>query len=208
MTPPIRPDRLLTFDEYLEFEQSSPLRHEFVAGEVYAISGPSRRHGSVVGNIFARIHTAARGGPCRAYVEAIMLRVGNDVYYPDVVVTCSATDAHDQWVVKPCLLVEVTSPSTARIDRTNKLGAYHSIASLTTYLIVEQAWRRVVRHWRDASGTWQQEDLRGDGSIMLSCPDVMLTLDQIYEDLAPLTVKEMEAIGYGAEGAPPIIAPV
>ncbi|HEY7567370.1 MAG TPA: Uma2 family endonuclease, partial [Gemmatimonadaceae bacterium] len=109
---------------------------------------------------------------------------------------------------EPCLLVEVTSPSTARVDRTNKLLAYRSIPSLKTYLIVEQAWRRVVRHWRDPSGTWHEEDLRGDGSIVLSCPEVMLTLDQIYEGLAPLTVKEQEAIGYGAEGAPPIIAPV
>jgi Uma2 family endonuclease len=127
MTPPILPTRLLTFEEYLEFEQASSQRHEFVAGEVYAMSGPTRRHGRVVGNVFARLHAAARGGPCEAFVEAIML---------------------------------------------------------------------------------QQEDLRGDASMLLSCPEVMLTLDQIYEGLAPLTVKEMEAIGYGAEGAPAIIAPV
>jgi Uma2 family endonuclease len=205
MTLPILPARLLTFEEYLEFEQASPQRHEFVAGEVYAMSGPTRRHGRVVGNVFARLHAAARGGQCEAFVESIMLRVGNDVYYPDVVVTCSATDSHDQWVLQPCLVVEVTSPSTARIDRTNKLQAYRSIPSLATYLIVEQAWRRVVRHWRDTSGEWQQEDLREDGTMMLSCPEVMLTLDQIYEGLAPLTVKELEAIGYGVEGAP--IAP-
>lgn len=207
MTSPILPTKLLTFEEFLEFEEASPLRHEFVAGEVYAMEGASKRHGRIVGNIYMRLRTAAVGGPCEAYLGGLQLRVGNDIYYPDAIVACSPSDTDSHRINEPCLLVEVTSPSTARVDRTNKLLAYRSIPSLKTYLIVEQAWRRVVRHWRDASGAWQQEDLRGDGSMALSCPEVMLTLDQIYEGLAPLTVKEQEAIGYGAEGAPPIIAP-
>lgn len=207
MVSPILPSKLLTFEEYLEFEQESPLRHEFVGGEIYAMNGASRRHSHVVGNIFVRLRSAASGGPCEVHLQGFMLRTGSDVYYPDVMVGCNASDSDDLWAREPCLLVEVTSPSTARIDRTNKLQAYCSIASLKTYLIVEQAWRRVVRHWRDARGRWQQEDLRGDATIMLSCPEVMLTFDQIYEGLAALTVKEMQAIGYGAEGAAAIIAP-
>ena len=205
MTPLIIANRLLTFEDYLEFEEASPLRHEFVAGEVYAMEGASRRHGRIVGNIYMRLRTAAAGGPCEAYLVGLQLRVGNDIYYPDAIVACSPSDTDNHRVNEPRLLVEVTSPSTARVDRTNKLQAYRSIPSLTTYLIVEQASRRVVRHWRDTSGEWQQEDLRGDGTMMLSCPEAMLTLDQIYEGLAPLTVKELEAIGYGVEGSP--IAP-
>lgn len=45
---------------------------------------------------------------------------------------------------------------------------------------------------------WQEEDLRGNGRISLFCREIALTLDQIYEGLDPLTVKEMEALGYGA----------
>jgi Uma2 family endonuclease len=104
-------------------------------------------------------------------------------------------------VTDPCLVVEVTSPSTARADRTDKLDAYRGIASLQAYLVVEQAWRRVVRHWRAATGAWQREELHGDGTIPLPCPEATLTLDQIYEGLAPLTVKEMEAIGYAVDTA-------
>ena len=128
-------------------------------------------------------------------MNAIKLRVGDDVYYPDVIVTCSAADQDDRWVREPCLLIEATSPSTARFDRLEKLNAYRKIPPLQAYLIVEQAWRRVVRHWRDAARVWQQEDLQGEGAISLSCPEVLLTLDQIYEGLAPLTANELEAIG-------------
>jgi len=116
-------------------------------------------------------------------------------------VTCSPAETHSHMILEPCLIVEVTSPSTARIDRTSKRDAYRSIPSLQTYLVVEQAWRRVVRHWRDASGVWQEDDLQGDGAIALPCPEALLTLDQIYYGLAPLTVKELEAIGYGVDTA-------
>ena len=205
MASPFLPGRLLTFEEYFEFEQSSPLRHEFVAGEVYAMEGASRRHSLIVSNIQARIHTAAGDGPCQVFAQGFMLRVGNNAYFPDVMVGCSANDTEEYWAREPCLLVEVTSPSTARIDRTNKLQDYRSIASLKAYLIVEQAWRRVVRHWCDESGAWQQEDLRGDGTLLLPCPELVLTFNQVYQGLAPLTVREMEALGYGVDGAPVIV---
>jgi Uma2 family endonuclease len=196
---PILPNRRLTFDEYLEFEMASPLRHEFVDGEVYVIEGASRRHSRVVANIATLLHSAAAGGTCEVHSQGFRLRVGDDMYYPDVMVGCSASDTHDLWALEPCLLVEVTSPSTARIDRTNKLQAYRGIPSLRAYLIVEQAWRRIVRHWRADGGAWHVEELLGDGAITLPCPEIVLTLDQLYEGLAPLTVRELEAIGYGVE---------
>ncbi|MGQ0643127.1 MAG: Uma2 family endonuclease [Gemmatimonadaceae bacterium] len=165
------------------------------------MEGASKRHHLVAGNIYRRLWSSAEGGPCQVFFGGVKLRIGDDVYYPDGVVTCSSSETHDYMILEPCLIVEVASPSTARIDRTSKRDAYRSIPTLQTYLIVEQAWRRVVRHWRDASGAWQQEDFQGDGAIMLHCPETLLTLDQIYEGLAPLTVKELEAIGYGIETA-------
>jgi Uma2 family endonuclease len=201
MSSPVLPQRRLTFDEYLEFERASQWRSEFVGGEVYAMEGASKRHHLVTGNVYARLRSAAEGGPCQVYFGGVMLRVGEDVYYPDGVVTCSPTETHSHMVFAPCLIVEVTSPSTARIDRTSKRDVYRSIPSLQTYLVVEQAWRRVVRHWRDASGVWQEDDLQGDAAIALRCPEALLTLDQIYYGLAPLTVKELEAIGYGVDTA-------
>jgi Uma2 family endonuclease len=190
------PHRLLSLEEFLAFESASPLRHEFVAGEVYPITGATRRHNQVVWNILSRLKSASQGSACEVYFEAVKLRVDDDIYYPDVVVTCSTTDNDAQFVSEPCLLVEVTSPGTARADRTEKLSGYQRIRSLQAYLVVEQAWRRVVRHWRRPTGEWAREELLDDGVIRLRCPEITISLDQIYAGLAPLSVKEMEAIGY------------
>jgi Uma2 family endonuclease len=193
------PNKQLTFDEYVEFEMASPVHHEFVGGHVYALAGASKRHHRILSSLHLRIGPALGDGPCLAFLAGVKLQVGKDIYYPDLMVACSPSDSDELIAREPCLIVEITSPSTARFDRTEKLLAYRNIPTLKTYLVIEQAWRRVVRHWRDASGSWLQKNLESDGSIALPCPEISLTLDQIYQGLAPLTVKEMEAIGYGVE---------
>jgi Uma2 family endonuclease len=98
--------------------------------------------------------------------------------------------------VNPCLIAEIASPDSARVDRREKVAAYRRINSLREYLVIEQAHRRVERHWRAPPGAWQTDELVGDGTMSIACPETTLTLDELYEGLAPLTVKEMEAIGY------------
>src|SRR6185503_18444529 len=84
----------MSLEEYLRFEESVPDRHEFVAGEVYAMSGASLRHNTIILNIASRLRGAARGGPCGVYAEGVKLRVADDrVYYPDVMVLCTPAPA-------------------------------------------------------------------------------------------------------------------
>jgi hypothetical protein len=68
-------NRLLTAEEYLEFEQTAELRHEFVAGTLYAMSGCTRTHHRIAGNLFAAFHAHLRGGPCNAYISDFKLRL-------------------------------------------------------------------------------------------------------------------------------------
>lgn len=178
----------MTIEEYLTFEERTPVRHEYVSGRVYAMTGATLRHNRIVGNIFARLHAAARGGPCRPYTEAVKLRVASDrVYYPDVLVLCRPHDQEEVLASEPCLLVEVLSPGTARTDRTEKLDAYLRLPTLRAYLIVEQERRAVTRHARDAGGEWQTaviEDQGDDTTVSFPCPAATLTFAELYEDVA------------------------
>jgi Uma2 family endonuclease len=81
----------------------------------------------------------------------------------------------------PCVLVEITSPTTEAIDRREKLLVYRRIEGLRSYLIVDQASRRVDRHWRDDEGVWRHEVVGGTGRVNVPCPEVELRLDTIYE---------------------------
>jgi Uma2 family endonuclease len=186
---PIPRDRLLTVEEYLAFEDGTQERHEYVNGYVYAMVGVTRRHSRIAGNIYGRLWPTVRGGSCRVHAEGVKLQVGSIFYYPDVMVACGPEPDDDRIEDAPCLLVEVTSPSTERIDRGEKLMVYRGIAGLGAYLVVDQARRRVDHHWRDAD-SWRHDVLLGAATIALPCPNLTLSLDEIYEGVAFPTAEQ------------------
>ena len=171
----------LTVDEYLLHEETAEVRHEYVAGEIYAMTGGTIRHNRIALNIASRLQVASAGGSCEAFINDMKVRASPSAfYYPDVVVACGAQDDSAVAVSEPCLIVEVTSPSSLRIDRHEKLRAYQAIASLRAYLIVHQDHRVVEHHWRGDDGLWQRALRTDTDTIALSCPACVLSLDEIY----------------------------
>ncbi|MBI4540986.1 MAG: Uma2 family endonuclease [Gemmatimonadetes bacterium] len=182
MARPATPRRLPSVEEYLRCEQASDVRHEYVAGGPYALADASRRHNRIALNIATRLVAAARGGSCRVYAGDVKLRAAQDIiYYPDVMVACGPAGRDPLVEDAPCLVIEVTSPSTDAIDRREKLVVYKQIPSLEGYVIVDQDRRRVERHWRDEAGHWIHAEAADTGTIPLPCPEVGLSLDDIYE---------------------------
>ncbi len=178
------PPPLLSIDEYLELEQGSSIKHEYVEGTLYALAGSSLRHNRIAINILRVLDDAAVGTPCQVYMSDIRCQVGNVFYYPDVMVACEEPDTDNPTYRRdPCLLVEVTSPSTASNDRREKLLVYRQIPTVRAYLIVDQDTRRVERHYRDVDGLWQRADHLNDGAFPVPCPGAELTLEGIYKGL-------------------------
>ena len=190
--------RTMTVDEYLQFDERSPLRHEFVAGEVYAMSGATARHGKITMNVATRLFAAAGDGPCSVFVNDMRLEAADDrYYYPDVLVVCTPIADSDVIAREPCVVVEVTSPGTGRIDRGEKLDAYRRIPSLLAYLIVDHRRRRIERHWRDApGGDWRREEIVAEGRVAVPCLDVEISLDDAYRRVELPAVGEPEPVGY------------
>jgi Uma2 family endonuclease len=120
-------------------------------------------------------------------------------YYPDAAVVCTPIAQLDVVARGPCVVVEVTSPSTARIDRGEKLDAYSAIPALRAYLIVDHRRRRVERHWRESpSGVWMREEIVGNAQtpIPVPCLETSLTLDAIYRRVELPAVHEPDVPSY------------
>jgi Uma2 family endonuclease len=187
----------MTVEEYFRFEESSSIKHEYVAGEVYAMSGATARHNLITGTIFGLLLASERGGPCRVFTSDMRVEVESDrYYYPDVAVVCTPLGELEVVARDPCMVVEVTSLSTARIDRGEKLDAYRRIPSLRSYLIIDHRRRRVERYWRAAAdGSWHREEIVGESAtaIPIPCLDVDLTLGDIYRRVALPAVGEPES---------------
>ncbi len=112
----------MTVDEYMAFEMRATVRHEFVDGRLFAMSGATKRHNIIAGNIYSILRAHVRGSQCRAYVSDVKARVEsmNIFYYPDVMVSCDLFDKDSTFAARPVLIVEVLSRSTAAIDRREK----------------------------------------------------------------------------------------
>ncbi|NJM43238.1 MAG: Uma2 family endonuclease [Brachymonas sp.] len=148
----------LSVFEFLDFDNQSQDRHEYVAGRIFAMTGGTMRHNRVSGNVFRALSGILDGTPCQVFINDMKLHVqaADSVYYPDVMVYCGSALAGDEKLVSDAsLLVEVSSESTAEIDRREKLSSYRKLPSLKAYWIVSQTERRVEMHSRDDLGRWQ-----------------------------------------------------
>ena len=185
----------MTVEEYLHFDETSPLKHEYVRGEVYAMSGVTLRHDRIARNVLIALSAAAGDGPCETFSSDVRLRVADDVfYYADVTLVCAQVAELDVLISDPCVIVEVTSPSTARTDRGEKLMAYREIQALRAYVIVDHRRRRVERYWRDSEAApWQREEIVSTGRVAIPCLDAELTVEQIYRRVELPAVGEPEA---------------
>ncbi len=174
----------ITVEEYVQGELISEVRHEYIGGQVYSMSGGSEAHNLLCGNIYSAIREHLRGGACRAFMADMKLRLSiatDDIfYYPDVLVTCDPSDNEKYFKTMPVLIVEVLSPSTERLDRREKFLSYIRLPSLKEYVMVDQE-KMLVTLFRQAND-WKPEFLsERHATLRLPSIDFDLTLADVYE---------------------------
>ncbi|HEX8638274.1 MAG TPA: Uma2 family endonuclease [Pyrinomonadaceae bacterium] len=172
----------ISVEEYLDGEKISQIKHEFIAGEVYAMAGASQNHSRISGNIFNALANHLQDSPCEPYIENIKVRAAADAfYYPDVLVTCEGNFKNPYICEEPILIVELTSPSTRQIDRREKLRAYQQMPSVHEYVVVEQEKIAVEIHRRQPDGHWITYFFsRNDTELTLESVDLTVQLAEIY----------------------------
>lgn len=176
---------LLTMDEYLDMERESTVRHEYVGGHLHAFAGASDAHNRIALRVAARLQDAAGDGPCRVYISDMKLQVSEQaVYYPDIFVTCDPTDDDSYVKRNPCLVIEILSPSTASVDRREKLLAYRGLPELKSYIIFFQDEERALTHARDEHGAWWESEVARTGKVVFPCPELEMALEDIYSGIA------------------------
>ncbi|TXH67276.1 MAG: Uma2 family endonuclease [Thiothrix sp.] len=174
------------FAEYLAAERETTARHEYVDGEIYAMSGASELHNVVNAELFASIY-AQLPDECRAFMSDMKLKVEYDnkifAYYPDIMVACGANTGDPYVRTNPLLLVEVLSPSTKRTDLTEKLVNYSAIPSLLEYLVVHQDTPHVQLYRRRTA--WQVEHFFASDELSLESIKLTMPVTKIYRKVRP-----------------------
>ena len=177
----------LTPDEYLHMEAQSPVKHEYIDGQIYAMAGASDPHVTIAGNLFALLRSHVRGSGCRVYISDMKARIEalNRFYYPDVFVTCDPRDLETPTYKRfPTLIVEVLSDSTEAFDRGDKFADYQNLESLREYVLINTKRQRVECFRRNDQGLWVLQFYTPEQtSFRLDSIGFEGTLDLLYEDV-------------------------
>ena len=181
----VEASKLWTVEEYLAYELTSPVRHEYVDGQLFAMAGESKNHNRLASRVCARFVLHLGDGKCEAFIENVKVKVSpTRYYYPDVVVACSEPEEdEDAYIIEePLLIIEVLSPSTQRNDRVEKMNAYQKLAGLREYVIISQESVRleVYRH-EQAGEAWQCEVFNDtESEVTFQSVGLSLKLADIY----------------------------
>lgn len=169
--------------DYLAMELASQERHEYVDGAIFAMTGASRAHNQIGGNLYSFLHNQVKSTPCRVYMSDVRLKIAHrkTYYYPDVMLGCSQQETDDYAVTEPCLIIEVLSPATALIDKREKLVAYQTISSVQEYCLVAQDECRVEKYTRNPNQQGWFLDRYGKGDTLpFVCIGCAMPIVEIY----------------------------
>jgi Uma2 family endonuclease len=169
---------IISETDYLEGEQFSDIKHEYIDGDVYAMSGASANHNRIAGNFFTALNVHLRNKPCQPYTSDMKVKIGSKYFYPDVLVDCANVAGNSYFTESPTLLVEVLSKSTRQIDEKLKRQLYTQITTLQEYVLIEQDFVD-VEIIRRRTG-WQSEHYFLGENITFESVDLTLSVEDIY----------------------------
>ena len=182
----------LTPEEYLQFEEKSPIKHEYIDGQVYAMAGTTDTHNIIGLNFTFIIRNHLRGSNCRVYFTDLKVRLEkrNHFYYPDIIVTCDDRDRETATYKRfPKLIIEVLSDSTEAFDRGDKFNDYQTLESLQEYVLVNSKHQRVETFRRGEQGLWILQTYQQE-SFSLQSINLTASFRDLYEDITLETVND------------------
>lgn len=194
----------LAEQDYLAGEQNSPIKYEYIDGEVYAMAGASANHNLICINMVTALSVHLKGKPCRPFASDMKVKIGSRYFYPDVLVDCDEYAGDDQFTETPTLIVEVLSKSTRRMDETIKRSSYSQIDSLQEYLLIEQDIVDVELVRR--SNGWRSEHFFMGDQFTLESVGLTLSVAETYDrvknaDVTDWLLQQAEADAAAAHTA-------
>jgi Uma2 family endonuclease len=175
-----------TPEDYLAIERISPIKHEYLQGQLVAMAGASKAHVIIVGNLSALLVNHLRGTGCLPYATDMKVRLPelNIFYYSDIAVTCDERDrnSEEDFILHPKLIVEVLSDSTEAFDRGDKFADYKTIPELEEYVLIHQKQVLIERFERKSDNLWVPQIFRDGDTLELKSVGFSGAIATLYEN--------------------------
>lgn len=178
-----------SIEEYLELEENSEFRNEYLDGEIKLMTGGTPNHNDITGNFYTFLKLALRGKNSKVFMSDLRLWIPHyNIYtYPDILVTNGKPvlqNNRNDTVTNPLLIVEVLSRSTKNYDLGDKFDYYRSIPEFAEYILVDQYRYGVKQFAKADDGRWWLSEYQDrSDSFSLATLDCKIQLSDIYEEI-------------------------
>jgi Uma2 family endonuclease len=181
----------MTLTDFESLLQGSSEKLELLEGEVLAFAGGSIAHGMLCTRLVTAIDSATKP-PCQTFTSDVAVRIADRTtyVYPDVSHTCEELDANATAIVAPDLVIEVISPESKTRDRSEKLDAYRSIASVREYVLVDARRVWVCIYRRQPGNVWTDTVYGSDETIDIHTVGIRIVVAELYAGTGRLLSAE------------------
>jgi Uma2 family endonuclease len=172
-----------TYEDWLAWDED--VRAEIIDGELYMLAAPLQKHQEISFEISGQLRNFLKGKPCKAFHAPFGVRLSEEedtVLEPDIIVVCDSGKL-DGKVCNgaPDLVVEILSPSTARLDKALKFNKYQN-AGVREYWIVDPDTETVQAFVLD-NGRYYGTAYVGDGVAPISVlPGCEIILKDVFAE--------------------------
>lgn len=176
----------LTPAEYFAWEEQQLCRHEYINGEVYAMSGGTQNHSRIALKVAALLDGHLSNSSCRVFNSDCRVNLvgSNDYTYPDASVSCDRRDNTSvQYITYPCLILEVLSDSTEAYDRGNKFFRYRQNPQLQDYVLVSSHEIAIDLYHKSENGRWEIINYRAGDIVELQSVNLSFPIEQAYRGI-------------------------
>ena len=176
-----------TPEEYLELEEKSEFKNEYIDGKIIPMTGGTTNHNEISGNFYLHFKLKMRNQNYKIYMGDVKLWLERyQIYtYPDIMVIQGEPiyqGTGTTQVTNPLMIVEVLSKSTINYDKTDKFRFYRSLPELKEYIMINQYECFIEQFAKNAEGQWVLTEYESVNDILsLKSIDFQIPFNDIYE---------------------------
>ncbi len=178
--------RPMTVEEYVEFEERSEIRHEFIDNQLIPMPGTTRIHNTICFLLRSLLEQMLKGQQYQIYAESVKVQISplKDYTYPDIVVTNDPIDlaGDDAYFIKqPCVIFEVISKNSRIDDSVDEFIRYKKIESLQNYILVDSEKLWVEVRYKTPEGAWESNTFQlPDEQFPIPILGISLNFSDVY----------------------------
>ena len=174
----------MTREQFLDWVERQETPFEFDGYAPVAMTGGTRLHSRLCQNLYLAVGARLAGGRCELLPEAGISTMGNAVRYPDALITCADGPVEDRLMPDPCVVFEIVSPSSARIDHITKFREYSAVPSIRRYVIIENSGPDILVYSRNNHGEpWTAVALTTHDSLDLPEVGIQVPVHELYRGI-------------------------